>query len=267
MIDNSINMTQSPQRTNYARHLSLSVPFKWLAAGWKDLLTQPFNSLFYGILVFIISVSIISTLFLLNITNILFSVLAGFMIMGPALAVGLYEKSRLITEGKTVTLKNMIFVTAQSKGQILFVGVILSLVMIMWVRSAFLLYALFFGMVPFSGFDHIISTVLHTPLGWAFLGVGSAVGGLFAAFSFAISAFSIPMLLNEKVDAFTAMGTSMALAWNNMGVAIIWGSIVVVLFLFSLITGLLGLIIVFPVLGHGTWHAYKAIREDNIHRK
>ena len=94
------------------------------------------------------------------------------------------------------------------------------------------------------------------PIGWAMLVVGSAVGGLFAAFSFAISVFSIPMLLDERVDAFTAMGTSMALVWNNLPVMLTWGAIVLGLFLLSLATGLLGLIVVFPVLGHATWHAY-----------
>ena len=86
------------------------------------------------------------------------------------------------------------------------------------------------------------------------------VGGLFAAFSFAISAFSIPMLLDERLDAFTAMGTSMALVWNNLPVMLTWGAIVLVLFLLGLVTGMLGLIVVFPLLGHATWHAYKAIR-------
>lgn len=92
------------------------------------------------------------------------------------------------------------------------------------------------------------------------LAVGNVVGGLFAAFSFAISAFSIPMLLNERVDALTAMGTSTALVWNNLPVMLTWGVIVVALFLISLATGLVGLIVVFPILGHGTWHAYRAIR-------
>ena len=96
-----------------------------------------------------------------------------------------------------------------------------------------------------------------TPVGWAMLIVGSAVGGLFAAFSFAISAFSIPMMFDKRVDALTAMGTSMALVWNNLPVMLTWGAIVLALFLLSLATGLLGLIIVFPVLGHGTWHAYR----------
>src|SRR3546814_2578948 len=88
--------------------------------------------------------------------------------------------------------------------------------MLLWMRAAVLLYALFFGLLPFPGLDDILTVLVTQPAGWALIVVGSLVGGLFAAFSFAISAFSIPMLLNERTDALTAMGTSMALVWNNL---------------------------------------------------
>ena len=93
-------------------------------------------------------------------------------------------------------------------------------------RAAVIIYALFFGLRPFPGLDHIAAMLFTTPIGWAMLVVGTVVGGLFAAFSFAISAFSIPMLLDERLDAFTAMGTSMALVWNNLPVMLTWGAIV-----------------------------------------
>lgn len=99
-----------------------------------------------------------------------------------------------------------------------------------------------------------------TPVGWAMLLVGTVVGGLFAAFSFAISAFAIPMLLDERVDAFTAMGTSISMVFRNLPVMLAWGAIVLGLFLITVATGLLGLIIVFPLLGHATWHSYRAIK-------
>ncbi len=99
-----------------------------------------------------------------------------------------------------------------------------------------------------------------TKTGWAMLVVGTAVGGLFAAFSFAISVFSVPMLVNEPVDALTAMGSSMALVWNNLRVLLIWAAIVLMLFLLSLATGMLGLIVIYPLLGHATWHAYRAVQ-------
>jgi uncharacterized membrane protein len=99
-----------------------------------------------------------------------------------------------------------------------------------------------------------------TPDGWGMLVVGTVVGGLFAAFSFAISVFAIPMLLDQKLDAFTAMGTSISMVWRNLPVMVMWGVIVLVLFLLAVVTGLIGLVIIFPLLGHATWHAYKAIR-------
>src|SRR3546814_7427553 len=98
----------------------------------------------------------------------------------------------------------------------------LSLLMLLWMRAAVLLYALFFGLLPFPGLDDILTVLVTQPAGWALIVVGSLVGGLFAAFSFAISAFSIPMLLNERTDALTAMGTSMALVWNNLRVSLTW---------------------------------------------
>jgi uncharacterized membrane protein len=182
------------------------------------------------------------------------------MVVGPLLAIGLYEKSRRLAEGEPVSLARMIFVKPKSRGQILFTGVLLCLLMLLWMRAAVIIYALFFGLRPFPGLDHIAPMLFTTPTGWAMLLVGSVVGGLFAAFSFAISMFSIPMLLAERVDALTAMGTSTALVWNNLPVMITWGAIVLALFLLSLVTGLLGLIVVFPVLGHGTWHAYRTFR-------
>jgi uncharacterized membrane protein len=162
-----------------------------------------------------------------------------------------------------VSLLGMIFVRAASKGQILFAGALLMMLMLVWMRAAVIIYALFFGWQPFvPGLGPIAAMLFGTPLGLAMLLVGSLVGALFAAFSFAISAFSIPMLLDRRVDAFTAMGKSMALVWSNLPVMLVWGAITLALFLVSLATGLLGLIVTFPVLGHGTWHAYKAIVQE-----
>jgi uncharacterized membrane protein len=154
----------------------------------------------------------------------------------------------------------MIFVRPKSGGQLLFTGVLLCLLMLLWMRAAVIIYALFFGLLPFPGLGQIAPMLFTTPTGWAMLLVGGAVGALFAAFSFAVSVIAIPMLLNERVDALTAMGTSMALVWNNLPVMLTWGAIVLSLFLLSLVTGLGGLIVAFPILGHATWHAYRALR-------
>jgi uncharacterized membrane protein len=233
--------------------------FAWLKAGWEDVKTNSATSLAYGAAVFFISLLVVASIYTLSLDYILFPALAGFMVVGPALAIGLYEKSRRIAEGTSTSLYNMIFVRPKSGAQILFIGVMLCLLMLLWMRAAVLLYALFFGLLPFPGLDHILP-VLLTPEGILLLIVGSLVGGLFASFSFAISVFSVPMLLNEQSDALTAMGLSMAIVWNNLPVMVVWGAIILVSFLICLLTGLLGLIVIFPVLGHATWHAYKALR-------
>jgi len=242
------------------RHLPARTAFDWLAAGWRDLLVYPGPSLAYGLAVFIVSLVIVWGLFALGLDYILFPALSGFMVVGPLIAIGLYQKSRDIEAGVPVTLRRMIFVHAASGAQVWYTGALLCLLMLTWMRAAVIIYALFFGLRPFPGFDHVVSMLFTMPEGWGMLLAGTVVGGLFAAFSFAISTFAVPMLLDEDVDAFTAMGTSISLVWNNLPVMLAWGVIVVALFLASVGTALLGLIVVFPLLGHATWHSYRAIR-------
>jgi uncharacterized membrane protein len=242
------------------RHLPASAAFGWLAAGWRDLWRNPLPSLAYGFLVLLISIAIIWGLFALQLDYILFPAIAGFMLVGPLVAIGLYQKSRDIAEKRPVSLARMIFVRAASGAQVWYTGAILCLWMLVWMRAAVIIYALFFGLRPFPGFHDIVHMLISTPEGWGMLIVGTVVGGLFAAFSFAISAFSMPMLLAEKTDTFTAMGTSISLVWNNPAVMLMWGAIVFALVLFSFATALLGLVVVFPLLGHATWHSYQAIR-------
>lgn len=250
-----------PRDRGWKRNYRPAVAFQWLQAGWHDFLEQPVPSLIYGLFVFAVSAVIVIGLFAFGWDYILFPAFAGFMVVGPIIAVGLYEKSRRIAAGEAVSVGRMIAIPPASVGQILFTGALLCLLMLLWMRAAVIIYALFFGLNPFPGLQHIAAMLFTTPTGWAMLVVGGIAGALFAAFSFAISAFSIPMLIDERVDALTAMGTSVALVWNNLPVMLAWGTIVLALFLISLATGLLGLIVVFPVLGHGTWHAYRAIRK------
>ena len=246
--------------SSFKRGLPASAAVQWLAAGWRDLTAQPATSLAYGLGVFVVSAVIVAGLYAFGLDYILFPAFAGFMVVGPILAVGLYEKSRRIAAGETASLAGMIFVRAASGGQLWFTGVLLCLLMLLWMRAAVILYALFFGLLPFPGLHQVTAILFTTPVGWALLIVGSVVGALFAAFSFAISVFAVPMLLEERTDTLTAMGTSMALVWSNLPVMLAWGAIVLALFVLSLASGLLGLIVVFPLLGHGTWHAYRSIR-------
>lgn len=249
-----------PHVSPYARGLPPTAALGWLGAGWRDLWNNPMASLVYGLVMLLVSWLVVAGLVGLGRDYFLFPALAGFAIVAPAFAAGLYEKSRRHTVGERIGLGAMLRVQAASGRQILFVGVLLCLLMLLWMRAAVLLYALFFGWQPFPGLDQVASLLFTSPLGWALLLVGSTAGGLFAAFAFAISVFSLPMLLAERTDALTAMGTSMAMVWNNLPVMLTWGAIVLALLILGLLPGLLGLVVVFPALGHATWHAYRAVR-------
>jgi uncharacterized membrane protein len=252
-----------PRETPHVRNLPWQTALGWLRKGWADLLSNPLPSLLYGAGVFLVSILVVWLLYRLEFDYFLFPALAGFMVLGPLIANGLYEKSRRLESGESTTFTSMVLVHMRSGYQSLFMGALLLGLFLLWMRAAVLLYALFFGLTAFPGMEEIVPMLLTTPTGWGLLLVGSAVGALFAGFAFAISVFAVPMLLEERTDAMTALGTSMAMVWNNLGVMIAWGAIVLGLFVVCILTGLLGLIVVFPVLGHATWHAYRAIRGSN----
>ena len=256
-----------PRPSRHARDLPWRTAFDWLRAGWSDLRTSPLPSLVYGLGVFAVSALLVWSLFRFELDYFLFPALAGFLVVGPLIANGLYEKSRRIEAGERVGLVSMLFVRMRSGASALFMGVLLLGLFLLWMRAAVLIYALFFGFVPFLGTDEIVPLMLLTPAGWGMLLTGGAVGALFAAFAFAISVFAVPMLLTERTDALTALGTSMAMVWANLPVMLAWGAIVMALFTLSVATGFLGLIVVFPVLGHATWHAYRALRSERVQRE
>jgi uncharacterized membrane protein len=249
----SIGETRDP---SLQRNLPPLVGLRWLAAGWRDFWIAPVLSLAYGLGVFILSIAFVWTLFRFGRDYILFPALAGFLIVAPFLAIGLYEKSRSIGQGKPIGLGSMFRIRPRAGAQVFFAGLLLCLLMLLWARAAVLLWALFFGVTAFPGLAHIAGLLFGTVSGWTMIIVGTMVGGLFAAFAFSISVFAVPMMLDRRIDAFTAMATSMKLVWNNLEPMIAWGAIIIALFALCVLTGLLAMILVFPLLGHATWHAY-----------
>lgn len=248
---------------DFAQGLPVHASVDWLKAGVRDTFASPVSSLLYGFIVFLISVAFVAVMFRFGFSYFLFPAIAGFMVLGPFIATGLYGKSRLLAAGAShVSTHDMLSVKPKSPGQLLLVGIVLMLIMTFWLRFAVVLYALFFGLEPFGGLEQTVDTLFFTNTGRTLLMVGSVVGGLMAALSFSISAFSIPMLMNEKKDTMTAVALSVVIAWMNKPVVFVWGSIVLALFVFSVATAFIGLIVIFPILGHGTWHAYKAMRSE-----
>lgn len=261
VLVSEVSDIEETRSERYKRDVSYEAVFGWLGHGWRDLWTRPIPSLIYGVAVFVASMVFIVYMYDTGRDYFLFPALAGFMIVGPLVAAGLYLKSRSIENGQPVNLRSMMSVQPLAGAQVFFTGMVLTMLMLLWMRAAVLVYALFFGVRPFPGLDHVATMLITTPVGWAMLLVGGLIGSLFAGFAFAISVFSIPMLLDRRIDAMTAMGVSMAIVWNNLRPMLLWGAIVLVLFLLCVVTGLIGLIVIFPWLGHATWHAYKEMRE------
>lgn len=251
--------TRAPVESPHARHLPARAALDWLAAGWRDLARAPGSSLAYGAAVVALSWAVLWALATWGLLYLALPALSGFLIVGPFLAVGLYQISRGLAQGEPPTTLRL---PPGAVGQIAMAGLLLGLLVLFWLRAADLLYALFFGLQPFPGATEAFQNALTTPRGWALIATGLLVGGLFAAFAFAVSVFSFPMLVSTRRDALTAMGRSFALTAQNLRPMLAWGAIVTAGIALSILTGLAALLLVFPLLGHGTWHAWRAIDPD-----
>jgi len=217
----------------------------WLRAALDDFKRNLPLSLTYGFALFALGWLTIGLFFWWGLGWMLLPALAGGLLVGPVATVGLYQVSRG-EDNRAVA----------SPGQLALAGAILMVFAMAWLRAATLIFAIFFGLRPFAGFVETMTTMFSTPQGMATILVGTVFGGLFAALGFAVSVFSIPMLVDREIDCFTAMGRSFSATTHNFSLMVTWAAVVTGLVLFGIATGLIGLIFIFPLLGYATWHAY-----------
>jgi uncharacterized membrane protein len=239
--------------------IPLDAPWNWLAAGWRDLWQAPSIGLFYGSLV---AASVFGFSFVLiefGALSLLLALAGGFMLVGPLLAVGLYETSRRLAAHQTITLFEAFSAGRDARVQLALLGVLLSLAFIVWLQLAFVLSALFLGGSQLPRPSAFLQALLFTSNGVALLVVGTLVGAVLAAVVFAISTVSIPMLLDRRVDLHTACLASIKATIKNPRPMALWASLIVVMMAAGFFTLFLGLIVAFPLIGHATWHAYRDI--------
>ncbi len=239
------------------KRLEIDRPWAWLAAGWADIKRAPGVSLTYGAVFTAISFAITAGVFLAGLEYLLFPLAAGFMLVGPMLAVGLYETSRRLESGQPVSLFSALFVATRSPMRLAFLGVTLMALLLIWMRAAQLLLALFLGPSQFPPLAEAVPTLLLTPEGVALLVVGTGAGAVLAALVFAISVISVPLLMDRDVDFATAVFTSVQAVIRNPKPMLIWAWLVALLTCIGLATLYIGLIVTFPLVGHATWHAYR----------
>jgi uncharacterized membrane protein len=258
VIDAAASSERARLRT---RLVSEEHPWQWLSAGWRDLRRAPQVSLAYGAVISGVSFLLTAGLYLTDLLYLLLPLAAGFMFVGPLVAMCFYEVSRRLEAGRPVSVAGVAIAWRGNFSQIAGMGLVLMLFMLVWIRLATLIFALFFTGTPAS-WEALVNIVFFSLDGIPFLVVGTIIGGVLAALAFAISAISLPLLLDREVSVITAIGVSAEAVLRNWRVMIGWAGLIVLFTAGGLATAYIGLIVTLPLLGHASWHAYRDLVGD-----
>ena len=229
-------------------------PWRWLAAGWRDLLAAKGISLFYGICFWLMAI-LLGSIFR-NSPEYAISFLSGCFLVGPFLAMGLYEASRRREQGRPQDLGASLMCWDSHLGSMGMLVLVMLLLELLWGRASLVVFAVFFN----TGMPSTASVVqaIFNLANWQFIAVYLVVGGVFAGLVFSTCVVAIPMILDRDTDAISAGLASIQVVLANSGVMLLWGGLIVALLLAALLLPwALGVLLVGPWLGHATWHAYR----------
>ena len=246
------------QPTRELRALRLSDPPRWLLAGARDLRAAPGISLFYG-LCFWAMAWVLGAVFR-NLPEYTMSFISGCFLVGPFLAMGLYEVSLRHERGLPQSFAQSLTCWDRHMGSMAMLVLVLMLLELLWGRASLVVFAVFFD----TGMPSTASVLkaVFNPANWEFLAVYLVVGGAFALLVFSTCVVSIPMILDRDTDAITAGIASLQTVAGRTGPMLVWGLLIVVLVLAALaLPWAVGIVLVGPWLGHATWHAYRGCFE------
>jgi uncharacterized membrane protein len=232
-----------------------------LAKGFDDFKAMPTFALFLVIIYPIIGLVLFRFVFGHDLLPLAFPLIAGFALLGPLAAIGLYQMSRLREQGLSVSLEALKLHRHASIGAIVTLGIVLLAIFFAWLATAQAIYHLIFGNAVPASIAEFARQVFTTSAGLALIIVGCGVGFVFATVVLTISVVSFPMLLDKNVDAATAVRTSVRAVLANPTTMAMWGLVVAGGLVIGALPFLVGLAIVLPVLGHSTWHLYRKVVE------
>ncbi|MBI1219421.1 MAG: DUF2189 domain-containing protein [Rhodobacteraceae bacterium] len=230
-----------------------------LAQGLRDYVRAPLFGLFFSAVYVAGGLVLDSILVAAGREWWLLPFAVGFPILGPFAAVGLYEVSRRLEAGEPLDWGAVLGVVLHQKDrQIPAMAVVVLFLFLVWLFVAHTIFALFLGLSAMVNVSTDPLAVLFSSDGITMLAVGSVVGAGFAGVLFAITVVGLPLLLDKEIDFVTAMITSVSAVIQNPGPMLLWGATIAVLLFVAMLPAFLGLFIVLPVLGHASWHIYRA---------
>ncbi len=261
------SMAQPAQGAGPAiRTIELSDLYEALQRGWEDFKAVPSHAIILCVIYPVLGIILARVVLGYSVLPLLFPLAAGFALVGPFAALGLYELSRRRERGAEATAWEAIEVLrSPSFGAMLGLGALLFALFLVWLFTAQAIYVAAFGNEAAAEIPDFLRRVLTTAQGWWLIIVGCGTGFLFALVALCISVVSFPLMLDRHAGAGDAMVTSLrAVAKNPMPMAA-WGLIVAGLLFAGTLPFFLGLAIVIPLLGHATWHLYRqvVVRDPN----
>jgi len=232
--------------------LGIASPFRWLAKGAADLAARPWPSLFYGVC--FAAMGWLLGWALRTSPGLMMALTAGFLLVGPFMAIGLYEVARCRQAGEACDL----FVSTTAWGRnftnLAIMGVALGVILALWARSSMLLIAVSFTWEVPSTLALVQGILAGEHLEFAIAWL--AVGGLFAGLVFSFTVIAIPMMLDRGTDAISAMLASVSATLRYFPMMMVWAALIVSLIVAGFASFFVGLIVTGPIVGLASWHAY-----------
>ncbi|WFL78201.1 DUF2189 domain-containing protein [Altererythrobacter arenosus] len=225
-----------------------------VAAGWRDFRAAPLYGLFFAAIFAAAGIGLSYYFYNRGELAWLIAAAAGFPLLAPFAAAGLYEVSRRRLSGDSIGWGPVLGAVKAGDGQLPVMGVIAFVIFAFWVILAHTVFGVFLGQ---SGLGATPLQTLLTPAGLGMLGVGSAIGGIVALFLFAITVVSLPMLIDREVDFITAIIVSVRVVQLNTFLMLSWAVIIALLAFAAMAPAFVGLLVVLPLLGHATFHLYR----------
>lgn len=230
-----------------------------IAAGFKDFASAPIYGAFFGGFYALAGWLFLAALFFLDLHFLAYPIAAGFALVAPFVASGVYEVSRRQEAGQALSW-GAVFGAISSSGRrdLGWMAVVTTFMLVIWIEIATVIYLLFFGLKSLD-WAGLMQTVTGSWNGLLFIAIGNVAGAILGGAVFAISVVSFPLLLDRDIDFVTAMITSVRSVVANPAPMLFWAVCIAAALLICLLSAFVGLFIILPVLGHATWHVYRRV--------